>query len=141
MIFKTSDNKAIINANNKDALLKLLVRESDKGYVRINNASDDLGISISDLKEVHRYLTWTWKKDCIKSNKDYELWIDAQHVPEIKHFLDSGGFTQIEMDIELDRQYKKEGIKRAKEANKIAWIAIGISFIAFILAVYAQYDQ
>ncbi|MDV3749328.1 hypothetical protein CMU21_15960 [Elizabethkingia anophelis] len=126
---KTSlnNNKALTSARNKDALLKLLVRESDKGYVRINNASDDLGISISDLKEVHRYLIWTWKKDCIKSNKDYELWIDAQYVPEIKHFLDSGGFTQIEMDIELDRRYKKEGIRRSKRAEWIAIIAVIVS--------------
>lgn len=128
MEFRLSNSEALKSARNKDALLKLLINEHNKGYVRIGNASSDLGIPLNELTELYQYLAWTWRKDCILSNKDYELWIDTPYFPEIKQFINSGGFE------------KEQKLKDAQYRNtKFSFVFSVTALILSVLSWFKDY--
>lgn len=83
-----------MNEAKLDILLEMLLKEHDKGYLRISSVMDRVGAESKD--DLLYMLDFINKRfvGAIKNNDDLELWISTDRYSEIAMFVNRGGFTR-----------------------------------------------
>ena len=131
-----------MNEAKLDILLEMLLKEHDKGYLRISSVMDRVGAESKD--DLLYMLDFINKRfvGAIKNNDDLELWISTDRYSEIAMFVNRGGFTREREEEDLRREEMRKNIKLAddqisfnKTTRKISYISLVITIISLVLAV------
>ena len=120
------NSKSLKAAKNKDKFLSMLLRESNFGYLRIGNAAEELNLSEEEIMEIFFFLSNNWIKNSIKINEDKEFWITMEFLPQIRYFIEKGGFT-------LEIKEKKYDFLNKKLSLYFSILALIISIISLVL--------
>nr|DAR48905.1 MAG TPA: hypothetical protein [Caudoviricetes sp.] len=131
-----------MNEAKLDILLEMLLKEHDKGYLRISSVMDRVGAESKD--DLLYMLDFINKRfvGAIKNNDDLELWISADRYSEIAMFVNRGGFTREREEEDLRRKEMQKNIRLADDqmrfnetTRKISYISLVITIISLVLAV------